>query len=168
MTLSLSLYIHRVVAETSTGCLLGGSANGKKGKTPFWSLSLLNSPAPYSAGEPPYKTGRAAADQMLKAVKEGACVDEHLQDQVSAISLEYSVFTCFPPSSAADNLHGSSQGSLGHSYRSHLSTHQDCHAHCQDPHNSEITLIVYMDCKFVCHITCRQSSMLGSWRVMLT
>jgi RNA 3'-terminal phosphate cyclase (ATP) len=52
-----------VVAETSTGCLLGGSANGKK-------------------GEPPYKTGRAAADQLLKAVKEGACVDDQLQDQL--------------------------------------------------------------------------------------
>lgn len=33
--------------------------------------------------DPPYKTGRAAVDQVLKAVREGACVDEHLQDQVS-------------------------------------------------------------------------------------
>jgi RNA 3'-terminal phosphate cyclase (ATP) len=52
-----------VVAETSTGCLLGGSANGKR-------------------EEPPYKSGRVAADEVIKAVKEGVCVDEHLQDQL--------------------------------------------------------------------------------------
>ena len=33
--------------------------------------------------EPPYKSGRAAAEEMLKSVKEGACVDDHMQDQVS-------------------------------------------------------------------------------------
>ena len=39
--------------------------------------------------EPPYKSGRAAADEVIKAVKQGACVDEHMQDQVRNIySLE--------------------------------------------------------------------------------
>lgn len=36
-----------------------------------------------SIEEPPYKSGRMAAEMMLKAVKEGACVDQHVQDQVT-------------------------------------------------------------------------------------
>ncbi|XP_064385885.1 RNA 3'-terminal phosphate cyclase-like isoform X2 [Halichondria panicea] len=52
-----------IVAETSTGCLLAGSANGRK-------------------SDPADKTGRAAADELVRGVRSGGCVDEHLQDQL--------------------------------------------------------------------------------------
>lgn len=52
-----------MVAETSTGCILGGSALGKR-------------------TEKPEETGKRAADELLKTIKSGACVDSHTQDQV--------------------------------------------------------------------------------------
>lgn len=52
-----------VVAETSTGCIFGGSALGKRGETPE-------------------HTGYKAAEEILKPISEGACVDEHCQDQL--------------------------------------------------------------------------------------
>ncbi|KAJ3648913.1 hypothetical protein Zmor_020682 [Zophobas morio] len=52
-----------VVAETSTGCLLGGSALGKR-------------------GENSEETGRRAALDLAKSFEEGTCVDSHSQDQI--------------------------------------------------------------------------------------
>ncbi|KAF2904574.1 hypothetical protein ILUMI_01594 [Ignelater luminosus] len=52
-----------LVAETDKGCILGGSALGKK-------------------NERSEQTGIKAAEDLLKAVDEGACVDEHSQDQI--------------------------------------------------------------------------------------
>ncbi|RZC42207.1 RNA 3'-terminal phosphate cyclase [Asbolus verrucosus] len=52
-----------LVAETSTGCILGGSALGKRNE---------------SAEE----TGKRAAQELAKAIEEGACVDGHTQDQL--------------------------------------------------------------------------------------
>lgn len=74
---------HRVIAKTSTGCLLGGSAIGKRGRWSQIHSDYFYCTCYILSEDPPYKTGRAAADQVLKAVREGACVDEHLQDQVS-------------------------------------------------------------------------------------
>jgi len=50
-------------AETDTGCVLGGSGLGSKGVDPT-------------------TVGRDAADELIKAIKGGGCVDEYLQDQV--------------------------------------------------------------------------------------
>jgi RNA 3'-terminal phosphate cyclase (ATP) len=50
-------------AETSTGCVLGGSAVGRKGS---------------SATE----VGRDAAEELVRALKSGGCVDEWMQDQI--------------------------------------------------------------------------------------
>jgi len=50
-------------AETDTGCILGGSSLGSKGTDPA-------------------TVGRDAADELIKAIKGGGCVDEYLQDQV--------------------------------------------------------------------------------------
>lgn len=52
-----------MVAETSTGCILGGSALGKR-------------------EERPEETGRRAGEELLCAIREGACVDKHTQDQI--------------------------------------------------------------------------------------
>lgn len=52
-----------MVAETDTGCMLGGSALGKR-------------------GENSEDTGKRAALELVKAIEEGACVDEHSQDQI--------------------------------------------------------------------------------------
>ncbi|EFA07135.2 RNA 3'-terminal phosphate cyclase [Tribolium castaneum] len=52
-----------LVAETDTGCVLGGSALGKRGE---------------SAEE----TGKRAAVELVKSIEEGACVDGHSQDQI--------------------------------------------------------------------------------------
>lgn len=52
-----------MVAETSTGCVLGGSALGKR-------------------NERSEDTGKTAAQEILTAVQEGACVDKHSQDQI--------------------------------------------------------------------------------------
>lgn len=52
-----------MVAETSTGCVLGGSALGKR-------------------DERLEDTGKRAAEELLNAIKGGACVDKHTQDQV--------------------------------------------------------------------------------------
>jgi len=49
--------------ETDTGCVLGGSGLGSKG------IDAAT-------------VGRDAADELIKAVKGGGCVDEYLQDQV--------------------------------------------------------------------------------------
>ena len=50
-------------AETDTGCVLGGSGLGSKGTVPA-------------------TVGRDAADELIKAIRAGGCVDEYLQDQV--------------------------------------------------------------------------------------
>jgi RNA 3'-terminal phosphate cyclase (ATP) len=50
-------------AETDTGCVLGGSGLGSKGTGAA-------------------SVGREAADELIKAIKGGGCVDEHLQDQI--------------------------------------------------------------------------------------
>ncbi|XP_059144885.1 RNA 3'-terminal phosphate cyclase-like [Physella acuta] len=52
-----------IVAETSTGCLFGGSALGK----------------PRSPAE---ETGEAAAREIIEALHSGGCVDQYLQDQL--------------------------------------------------------------------------------------
>lgn len=52
-----------LVAETSTGCILGGSALGKR-------------------NESAEQTGSRAAEDLLVAIKEGACVDKYTQDQL--------------------------------------------------------------------------------------
>ena len=52
-----------LVAKTSTGCILGGSALGS---------SKLSS----------NKTGVKAAEEFLEAVECGGCVDKHIQDQL--------------------------------------------------------------------------------------
>ena len=52
-----------LVAKTSTGCILGGSALGS---------SKLSS----------HKTGIKAAEEFLEAVECGGCVDKHIQDQL--------------------------------------------------------------------------------------
>eukprot|EP00057_Strongylocentrotus_purpuratus_P006892 XP_011661366.1 PREDICTED: RNA 3'-terminal phosphate cyclase-like [Strongylocentrotus purpuratus] len=52
-----------VVAETSTGCRLAGSSLGKRGKQAE-------------------DVGREAADELLKNLQHGGCVDEYLQDQL--------------------------------------------------------------------------------------
>lgn len=57
------LPIYSLVAETSTGCFLGGSALGKR-------------------DENPEETGRRAAQELLDPMKQGSCVDRHSQDQV--------------------------------------------------------------------------------------
>lgn len=50
-------------AETDTGCVLGGSRLGSKGTDAV-------------------TVGRDAADELVKAIKGGGCVDEYLQDQI--------------------------------------------------------------------------------------
>ncbi|KAB0804957.1 hypothetical protein PPYR_01927 [Photinus pyralis] len=52
-----------VVAETSSGCIFGGSALGKR-------------------NEKPEQAGWRAAEEILRSVSQGACVDEHCQDQL--------------------------------------------------------------------------------------
>ncbi|XP_078656652.1 RNA 3'-terminal phosphate cyclase-like [Branchiostoma floridae x Branchiostoma belcheri] len=52
-----------IMAETSTGCRLGGSALGKRG---------------VQAED----VGRKAAQMLVKNLKHGGCVDEYLQDQL--------------------------------------------------------------------------------------
>jgi RNA 3'-terminal phosphate cyclase len=52
-----------LVAETSTGCLLGGSALGKR-----------NVKAE--------QVGQKAADELLQSINTKACVDSYSQDQV--------------------------------------------------------------------------------------
>lgn len=52
-----------MVAETDTRCILGSSAIGKR-------------------SEKTEDTGKKAGDELLKAITEGACVDDHCQDQI--------------------------------------------------------------------------------------
>ncbi|GJQ76610.1 hypothetical protein Trydic_g15472 [Trypoxylus dichotomus] len=52
-----------LVAETNTGCIFGGSALGKR-------------------DEKPHITGSRAAMEIIKTITDGACVDEHGQDQI--------------------------------------------------------------------------------------
>lgn len=53
-----------IVCNTSTGCVLGGSGLGSKRQEE----------------SPP---GETAANEILKPLLAGACVDEHTQDQVN-------------------------------------------------------------------------------------
>ncbi|KAI0075469.1 RNA 3'-terminal phosphate cyclase [Panus rudis PR-1116 ss-1] len=50
-------------AESANGCVIGGSALGSKGKDPA-------------------KVGNAAADELIRNLTHGGCVDEYLQDQI--------------------------------------------------------------------------------------
>jgi len=52
-----------IVAKTSTGCILGGSALG-------------------SPKVSPQDTGRKCAEELLEAVECGGCVDKYVQDQL--------------------------------------------------------------------------------------
>lgn len=52
-----------LVAQTSTDCILGASALGKR-------------------KEKPEETGIKAAEMLLKSLEQNACVDEHIQDQL--------------------------------------------------------------------------------------
>ncbi|XP_044747376.1 RNA 3'-terminal phosphate cyclase [Coccinella septempunctata] len=52
-----------LVAETSTGCILGSSDLVKR-------------------GEQAYIAGNRAADSLIKSITEGGCVDEYCQDQI--------------------------------------------------------------------------------------
>jgi len=52
-----------IVAKTSTGCILGGSALGSNKKSPR-------------------EAGITAAEEFLEAVDCGGCVDKHIQDQM--------------------------------------------------------------------------------------
>lgn len=52
-----------MVAETTTDCILGGSALGKRNETPE-------------------TTGSKAAEEILSVFNDGACVDSHCQDQI--------------------------------------------------------------------------------------
>ncbi|XP_077981104.1 RNA 3'-terminal phosphate cyclase-like [Glandiceps talaboti] len=52
-----------VVAETSTGCRLAGTALGKR-------------------GVPAQQVGQDAADMLVRNLQHGGCVDEYLQDQL--------------------------------------------------------------------------------------
>lgn len=58
--------IHRLVAKTTTGCIFGGSCNGSK-------------------NESAEKSGKKAADEIIQSIKNGGCVDNHMQDQVRLI-----------------------------------------------------------------------------------
>ncbi|KAF5274634.1 hypothetical protein FQR65_LT04334 [Abscondita terminalis] len=52
-----------LVATTNTGCIIGGSALGRR-------------------NEKPEQSGTKAADEILESFHEGACLDKHSQDQV--------------------------------------------------------------------------------------
>ncbi|XP_041363053.1 RNA 3'-terminal phosphate cyclase-like isoform X2 [Gigantopelta aegis] len=52
-----------LMAETSTGCLLSGSALGKR-------------------GVPAEEVGKTAANMLITNIMHGACVDDHAQDQI--------------------------------------------------------------------------------------
>lgn len=51
------------MANTSTGCFLGGSALGKR-------------------NESPEETGKRAGEELHKMIEEGGCVDKYIQDQL--------------------------------------------------------------------------------------
>jgi len=53
----------RILARTSTGCLLAGSALGERNKSAE-------------------TVGKEAANELAKHIQEGGCVDEYLQDQL--------------------------------------------------------------------------------------
>jgi RNA 3'-terminal phosphate cyclase (ATP) len=64
-----------VIAKTTTGCLLAGSALGERGK----SAEIV---------------GQEAADSLVRDLVAGGCVDEYLQDQVcSLLSFSYCLLT---------------------------------------------------------------------------
>jgi hypothetical protein len=61
---ALKCFPHRLVAHTSTGCVLGASAIGNRKKQP-------------------YDIGAQAANDLIAAKPGLLCLDPHLQDQVS-------------------------------------------------------------------------------------
>jgi RNA 3'-terminal phosphate cyclase (ATP) len=73
-----------LVAETEGGCILGGSAIGKKGLEPT-------------------DVGESAADELLRNVGHGGCVDEYLQ--VSANNPLTAHFSCDPRTKSLYFLH---------------------------------------------------------------
>lgn len=56
-------YFCSLIAETDTKCILGSSALGKR-------------------NERIEETGKRAAEELVKTIDEGACVDQHSQDQI--------------------------------------------------------------------------------------
>ncbi|CAG8791195.1 24325_t:CDS:2, partial [Gigaspora rosea] len=50
-------------AETSSGCIISGNAVSNRGQSPV-------------------DVGKIAAEELLRNIKHGGCVDEHLQDQL--------------------------------------------------------------------------------------
>jgi len=68
-----------LTANTTTDCVFGGTGFGRKGK-------------------PAEEVANDAANELIKAVKELGCVDEHLQDQVcelQCLSIFSLLISCF-------------------------------------------------------------------------
>lgn len=59
----MDLFEFRIGCETTTNCILGGSALGSRNERAF-------------------DTGRKAADEVIKCTSVGSCVDTHVQDQL--------------------------------------------------------------------------------------
>lgn len=59
----IPIFPFRIGCETTTNCILGGSALGSRNERAF-------------------DTGRKAADELLKCTNVGSCVDTHVQDQL--------------------------------------------------------------------------------------
>lgn len=80
------------MCNTSTGCVLGGSGlgSGRREETP---------------------PGDVAAIEILKPLLAGACVDEHIQDQVSTSQIRRNVqFSIIALFITDDNFNGISKG----------------------------------------------------------
>jgi RNA 3'-terminal phosphate cyclase (ATP) len=90
-------------AETSNGCVIGGSSVSTKGKAPE-------------------EVGDEAAEELLRNLRHDGCVDEHLQ----VSNLHYVGFTQFLSLVIGpDNyIHGSSKGPLGSEDRTFDGSHQ--------------------------------------------
>lgn len=61
--LVIIVLLFSLVAETDTNCILGASALGKR-------------------NERIDETGKKAAEELILTLQEGACVDQHCQDQI--------------------------------------------------------------------------------------
>lgn len=80
--------VFSVMAETSTACLLAGSALGKRGiflscAINLWFVSVLSCIVYCYLGVSPEEVGQMAGKELLLALSTGGCVDEYLQDQVN-------------------------------------------------------------------------------------
>lgn len=76
----LYTFSYRLFAETDTGCILGGSALGKR-------------------GVPAHEVGMQAAQELATSLKGQYCVDDYMQDQIiilMALADGKSVVKCGP------------------------------------------------------------------------